>query len=558
MSYLRRICPEDFGAKGDGVTNDAAAFIAMFAQIAAAVLVGHSQIAELGQKNYLVNPGASIAVQAGTTVVGGGNKSLVTTTANLSLFTVTGDNVYLGRFAVTGNGVGGAQDAIDVGTFPAGPGFENTILEDLTITSMGTAGIFLAGGGDTFQHGPLIQGCTINNCGFAGIWNFFEYSRVNACSLKGNNIGIRIQGGNEIIVGTTITNGTIGVQIIGGGNDGHGVIDGCEINHNTKNIDCFNNLAHGMRISDCEIFGIGTSISLVSSRAVRFIGCDIDVDDYFFDGSQETILQNNNFLGAGTNTIHNNFNGHASHTIWGSGNVGLASTGEQLAFAFPADASQTFTFLQSIARFVVIAAGTITTNTRAITSLLDPSVGQRVLIRNNNAFGVTFLWSSGAGIFVPPNSSMLIGANGVNAILLQENVPNWFYANVTDASTIANATDLALNAATTGQLVLTGTSIALLPGRTYEMICELRATEAVGANTVEFGWVDSATNVELIANTGRGILDLVAGAGAVGYGIARIIYTTGVQQNVKVRGLAGAGVAALAQRFCRVEIRDIS
>lgn len=408
MSYPRPLCPEDFGAKGDGVTNDAPAFIAMFTSLAAALIVGHAQAAEIGEKNYLVNPPATIVVPAGATFEGVGFGSVITTTSNLTLFTVGGQNVYIGKMKIQGNGIGGAQDGIDIGAFPAGPGFENTIVEKVWCQSLGNAGIFMAGGGDTFQHGPLIFGCQLDNCGFVGLWNFFEYSRVIACSFKGNNIGVRCQGGNQIYEGCTVANGTTGFQLVGGGNDGHGYIGGCLINHNTTNVSAINALANGMPFVGCSFFGVGTGINLVSSHGVRYEACTFDISDYFFDGSQETLFQNCLFKGTETNTIHNNFNGNASHTVW-EGNVDLTSTGEQLDFTFAANADQTLTFLQSIKRYVIIEDGVLGLP-HSLTSLLGANVGQTVFVKNLNGQIVTWKWSAAdPGVAIAPTTSALIG-----------------------------------------------------------------------------------------------------------------------------------------------------
>jgi len=134
---------------------------------------------------------------------------------------------------------------------------------------------------------------------------------------------------------------------------------------------------------------------------------------------------------------------------------------------------------------------------------------------------------------------------------------NYQYAKANDLQVFANATDLQITAVS-GNLVVAANTIKLLGGRTYELVCELRGTDLAAGATLEFGWVDAATNVELIANTGRGMLDnLVAVLTASSFGLARVVYTTMSEQTVKVRGLAGAGTATLDVKFGHIRALDL-
>lgn len=131
------------------------------------------------------------------------------------------------------------------------------------------------------------------------------------------------------------------------------------------------------------------------------------------------------------------------------------------------------------------------------------------------------------------------------------------YAKANDAQVFANATDLLITGVS-GNLVLAANTIALLAGHTYELVCELRGADMAIASTLEFGWVDGATNAELIANTGRGVLDnLVSVITASSLGLARIMYTPVANQTVKVRGLAGAGTPTLNVKFGHVRALDL-
>lgn len=149
-------------------------------------------------------------------------------------------------------------------------------------------------------------------------------------------------------------------------------------------------------------------------------------------------------------------------------------------------------------------------------------------------------------------------AEDLSAIPLYD-TPSYVYARVTDAQVVANATDVGLQAATSGNLVIAANTIALVLGKTYRLVFEARGDTTTAAEVLDFAWVDAGTNAELIASTGRGQISGLATNAAESFGIASIIYKPAANQTVKVRCIAavGAGSTTLRQITGRVRVESL-
>ena len=295
--------PEEHGAVRDGVTNDSAAFIA-------AAATGKTIIC--GNGTYLINTTGFTLATAYQQLKGNG--TTLKTTSNIAICSFGAQGVGVSDVRFLGNSTGASQIAISDNVSTTG--YERTFIRGCYIDGFGQAGIITYNFATALHQGTLIDSTVVINCPTYGIWLVGEYCSVVGCGVYQNGIGIRNQAGNNLVVGCKITDNTTGTQDVGGGNDGHGGYYGCDINHNTTNVHSFNSLGQGQPYVGCNIYGTGTSINLVSSIGMRFMHCAIDVDDYFFDGSTGTQFQGCLFPSAFTNTVHDNYNGHASTTRW--------------------------------------------------------------------------------------------------------------------------------------------------------------------------------------------------------------------------------------------------
>jgi hypothetical protein len=181
--------------------------------------------------------------------------------------------------------------------------------------------------------------------------------------------------------------------------------------------------------------------------------------------------------------------------------------------------------------------------------------------------------SAGRGVRVGPGSKVsqylvlpnVTGAGGDfqladdTSAIPQYDTPSYVFTRVVDAQVVGNATDVALQAATSGNLVIAANTIALVAGKTYKLRAKLRGDTTTLGETLDFAWVDAGTNAELIANTGRGQISNVATNAAESLGEAEIVYKPAANQTVKLRCINAVigGNTTLRQITGTVEVESL-
>ncbi|HEY1956057.1 MAG TPA: hypothetical protein VGH28_10595 [Polyangiaceae bacterium] len=319
---------EQFGAVGDGATNDSAAMTSAISAVASGGTI------QLGcGKTYLVGASSPYTVPAGVSIVGCGDGSILKTATNAAVLVAGGQGDVFRNFQILGNGTGAAQIGIGNGNLGGG-GFENVRIEGCTFTDLGEAGVLVFNYALTTSQ---FLGTTIANDKFIGnptygLWIQGGYEVVTGIQVT-NSVspasscgeGIRIGNtGNAYILSGSVTSCTTGVHLIGGGNDGHGLIT-LEINHNTTNLLADDTVANGEQFIGTNMYA--GDITLTSATGLHFTGGQIDANNYYFDGSTGTVFNGVTFPDACcANTIHNNFNSHASTTKWLPNNTNLSGT----------------------------------------------------------------------------------------------------------------------------------------------------------------------------------------------------------------------------------------
>lgn len=115
-------------------------------------------------------------------------------------------------------------------------------------------GIYGTQCGSGVHESGFISDCHFKKC-TTGIFadTRCEYLTISNCILNQCNTGIKIKGGNILTTGCQITDGGIGLHIQDGQNGGHGVVSGCQINHNTESIKMIN-VPNGYTITGSNIF----------------------------------------------------------------------------------------------------------------------------------------------------------------------------------------------------------------------------------------------------------------------------------------------------------------
>ena len=86
-----------------------------------------------------------------------------------------------------------------------------------------------------------------------------SYVNIIGNRILGNNFGIVMWGGNNIVSNNIFAQNKKAIYLGAGDNDGHGIISANEINHNSCGI-VFNSLTNGMTVSNNHILINDTNI----------------------------------------------------------------------------------------------------------------------------------------------------------------------------------------------------------------------------------------------------------------------------------------------------------
>lgn len=300
------VTPEQYGAIGDGVTDDSAPM-----QNA----ISSGKMVLLGAKTYLLN--STITVANPVKIFGAGNLSVLKTTQNLPVLNITSNLVTLKDFKILGNGRGTSTNyattrPLQNGIKIDGAYYNNTV-ENIIFDSLGNAGIY----GANNQNGvstDVTSSINVNSCFFFnslfGI-NFdtlFEYNLVYNSVFKNNETGIVIKGGNNPMIGGHVLNNRTGVSVISGSNDSHSTLSSVTINHNIEHGISVGAIVNGFTFSNCVVFF--NDISLISSNGVLIDGGLFKNNaSLVFTNTESTTFQNVKFM---STSIPTTFSGNTN------------------------------------------------------------------------------------------------------------------------------------------------------------------------------------------------------------------------------------------------------
>ncbi|MEA3035768.1 MAG: hypothetical protein QOH04_1533 [Sphingomonadales bacterium] len=239
--------PEQFGAKGDGVTDDAAAFNAAFAALPSGGTL------YLSFANYRLASGVTLNGKSNITLLSAG--ATITLAASITGLTVTNCTNFraCGPLVVTGP---------NSSTGLAASGNRDSGIADIVFKGLLVGGNF--GVNATNSYGGIaVQDMTpLDRLGAFGCVTGFlvtgEYHQFNNCTIKGcTAYGARVQAGNVPFEGCQFVGNRIHAFIDGSivANSDHSRMVGCTFNHGLACGVYLNNLQYAYLITGCVVMG---------------------------------------------------------------------------------------------------------------------------------------------------------------------------------------------------------------------------------------------------------------------------------------------------------------
>lgn len=261
----------DYGADPTGVADSKAAFVAAQAS-GKDIFVPEGNFKIVGAGGLAAT---QIALADNQNLFGVGRKSVIQITGNFRLFSI-GENSEIKQLYLKGDGKSGGGN-FQAGIFVALK--KNWLIADCYFSDFsGDAGQNGGGAicvgqiaGANSEGGRIINPWLNNNDVGINFMQRGEYVTVINPKAVNNNTGICIGAGNIIINGGDVQLNTIGIRMVDGTNDGHGIVSGVTINHNTTNLS-ISDVSEGMTFSGCNLYS--GNITITNSLGIKFIGCD--------------------------------------------------------------------------------------------------------------------------------------------------------------------------------------------------------------------------------------------------------------------------------------------
>lgn len=270
----------DYGAVGDGVADDGAAFVAAFA---AAVAQGKSVV--IPGRKYLVN--SPIEIKSGMLIISH-HATLFHSSGMANIFYAVGADDWVIQGPLTLAGTMTAPGQKDVESGLSITGCKRYVVDKLTVRNFKGSGISILPGplsADRWKPrgdmGKFAFISFIDNAVGLDIaaGTGAEYNLFTLLSFSGNAIAANIAGGNTIISASNIVDNDNGVQLSDGPNHGHGIFSAVNINHNTGFNVRADKVVNGYTFDGCHIYGGESSsgaIHLRDSQGVHFNSGMID------------------------------------------------------------------------------------------------------------------------------------------------------------------------------------------------------------------------------------------------------------------------------------------
>lgn len=189
------------------------------------------------------------------------------------------------------------------GNHDSAPFKYNTKIVNVTIDGFGYAGILGSSTGYWCANSISAVNCKMVNC-YAGIvlQDYSEFNRFTNCLCYNNYIGALIYSGNNTLVNCSLSNNTVGLYLDGeteayAGNNGHGSLVGCIINHSDNNNGyavIARSITNGFLLDGCHIWygKVITDAGVYQSSGIVFADCVFGGAPAFENWGCEALLLN--------------------------------------------------------------------------------------------------------------------------------------------------------------------------------------------------------------------------------------------------------------------------
>lgn len=157
-------------------------------------------------------------------------------------------------------------------------------IHNVEITGFDGAGIYMISTGYNYDNSVNVSDCYIHHNNY-GIDNpkRSEYNRICNCSIANNFVGIRMNGGNNLVSNCGINGNVTGLvmdatEVSGASNNSHGTFVACNFNHNSDgqgNVTTairINGMLSGEVFSACQIAYGGVTVA--GSLGIHFADCN--------------------------------------------------------------------------------------------------------------------------------------------------------------------------------------------------------------------------------------------------------------------------------------------
>jgi hypothetical protein len=127
----------------------------------------------------------------------------------------------------------------------------------------------------SYIFGNTITDCYAESC-IGGVYFDVrgEYNVVGTSTFAKCTYGVRVAGGNNRVIANNMSEGTYGLYLEAGSNDGHGEAIGNTVNHNSTSNLYITGLLNGFDITGNDFY-VG-AITIINSTLVQIMGGDID------------------------------------------------------------------------------------------------------------------------------------------------------------------------------------------------------------------------------------------------------------------------------------------